>query len=59
VTSEETVQVTLTRREAEALIYSYDINEYPVSNPLGREGTELLDAAEAKLRAAIGMPPTP
>jgi hypothetical protein len=47
------ITVTLTRAEAHALLYAHDINEFPVSNPLGREGDDLLAAAEAKLRAEL------
>ena len=47
------IVVALTREEAQALIYSYSINEYPVSNPLGNAGPDILDRAEQKLKAAL------
>ena len=50
----KTVTVELTVREAQALLYAYDIREYPWSNPLGREGYDLLETAETKLRLALG-----
>jgi hypothetical protein len=47
------VCLALTVGEARALLYAYDINEFPVSNPLGRDGGDLLDTAEEKLKAAL------
>lgn len=50
------ITLTLTRDEATALLHSYDINEFPVSNSLGRDGERILREAEEKLQAALGLP---
>jgi len=50
---DDLVRVELTEAEVVALLCAYDINEYPVSNALGRDGGMILDAAEAKLRDAL------
>jgi hypothetical protein len=47
------ITVQLTPDQARALLWAYDINEFPVSNVFGRKGPDLLDSAEDVLRAAL------
>jgi hypothetical protein len=56
LTGPDQITVSLSALEAKALLHGYDIVEFPVSNPLGREGDELLRSAERKLRAALERP---
>lgn len=51
----DTITVELTKDEAKALLHSYEIQEFPFSNPWGDEGTFLLTRAENKLKGAIAQ----
>jgi hypothetical protein len=48
----------LTSEEGRALLHAYEINEFPISNPLGNRGVERLNTAEAKLRDAFSEEPS-
>jgi hypothetical protein len=50
---DQPIAIQLSPNEARALLYAHDINEFPVSNPLGDRGEVLLRAAEQKLREAL------